>query len=359
MSTNWTENLEKIRKSIKAGEYTSEAAVSRGIIMRLLDMLEWDVYDTQAVYPEFPLDSRKVDYALCYPAGKPEVILEVKALGKVSGADDQLFDYAFKAGVPIAILTDGQEWSFYYPSGKGTISERRFYKIDIMEREINEIQTQMEIYLKYDNICSGKAAKNAKDAYENSFNKARSKEFIPEAFKKLVDDSNETLIDLISEKVADLCGIKPNIEDIINYLKSPLIVPPIRTKPLIGPTLDPPNLSQKNRIGFYLNGSFFTAKTGKDAIIGLFNKLDEIYPGFHQNFENDPSNYGRKNKYISRDRNEIYPDDPVRIRDSTVQLKSGFWIGINTSSGVKETQARGAAKFLNLAYDTDIYINCG
>jgi predicted type IV restriction endonuclease len=80
--------LNIICQGIKDGKYTNEAAVSGGIIKRLLNLLGWDIYDTQSVYPKFPFDSKRVDYALCYPPGKPLVIIEVKAIGKAAGGDD-------------------------------------------------------------------------------------------------------------------------------------------------------------------------------------------------------------------------------------------------------------------------------
>jgi hypothetical protein len=102
------------------------------------------------------------------------------------------------------------------------MAERCFYKIDILEKDHDEIKTQMEAYLKYDVVRDGKAEQNAIDAYKDSFNKARSKEYIPAAYKGLIDGNDRLLIDLISEKVMDICGIKPSAEDIIKYLKSTL-----------------------------------------------------------------------------------------------------------------------------------------
>jgi hypothetical protein len=288
--------------------------------------------------------------------------MEVKAIGKISeAADDQLCDYAFKAGVPIAILTDGQEWLFYYPAGKGSIPERRFYKIDILEREPDEIQAQMELFLKYDNVHNGTSAKNAKDAYENSRARILSKTYIPKAFQKLVDDNDEKLIDLISEKVADLCGVKPSVDDIARYLKSSTFSQTSsddrnsNKQSVANPIVNQP-VTSNGRTGFYLNGYFTPKNTAIDVIINLFKKLDEVYPGFLQKFEQDDCNYGRKNKYISRNRNELYPDDPIRTQDSTVELSDGYWMGTNISNQIKKRHALNAASVLGLKYDKDIFI---
>src|SRR3972149_836128 len=101
------EHIIDIQKAIRAGQFSNEAAVSRGVVMRILQALNWPIFDTNVVWPEYPLETLKVDYALCHPPSKPTVIIEVKNIGNLEGADSKLFEYAFRAGVPMAILTDG------------------------------------------------------------------------------------------------------------------------------------------------------------------------------------------------------------------------------------------------------------
>jgi predicted type IV restriction endonuclease len=216
----WDETINEIINGIKENQYSSEAAVSRGIAMRIFQLLNWPIYSTNIVYPEFPLKMRNVDYALCHPKNNPAVIVEVKALDKIRGGDEQLFDYAFHAGVPIAILTDGKEWHFYFPAGRGPIEERRFYKIDIMERKIEEIQNRFERYLKYENVCSGKSYEYAQEDYNNRIRMETTKQNIPIAWNKLVEERAPELIEIISEKVADICGIEASEEDIMSFLNS-------------------------------------------------------------------------------------------------------------------------------------------
>jgi len=63
------EDLLDIRAGIKTGRYVNEATVSQGIVQRLLHILGWPVYNTEVVAPEYSLDGRRVDYALCPPMG--------------------------------------------------------------------------------------------------------------------------------------------------------------------------------------------------------------------------------------------------------------------------------------------------
>ena len=122
MSKRFAEAIEDLARGIGAGSFRSEAEISQGVIKRVLHELGWPVFNVQVVAPEFRIGTRKVDYALCHPAGKPSVLVEVKDLGKADGrGQKQLFEYCFHQGVPIAVLTDGREWSFFLPSGQGSL----------------------------------------------------------------------------------------------------------------------------------------------------------------------------------------------------------------------------------------------
>ena len=88
-------HIQNIRDGIQEGRYTTEAAVSQGIVLPTLQLLGWPVFDIAIVIPEFSIEGRRVDYALCHPANKPHVFIEVKKVGLTAGADRQLFEYAF------------------------------------------------------------------------------------------------------------------------------------------------------------------------------------------------------------------------------------------------------------------------
>jgi predicted type IV restriction endonuclease len=71
-------HIAEIRDGIKNGRFTNEAAISQGIVLRLLSSLKWPTYNTQIVFPEYALSGRRVDFALCHPVNKPILFIEVK-----------------------------------------------------------------------------------------------------------------------------------------------------------------------------------------------------------------------------------------------------------------------------------------
>lgn len=231
------EHIQKLREDLKEGKFTSEAAVSQGILLPTLHVLGWPVFDTSIVIPEYTVEGRRVDYALCNPPNKPYVFIEVKKIGLSGGADRQLFEYAFHLGVPIAILTDGQEWSFYLPGEQGRYDERRVYKLDILERDISEAEQKLKAYLSYENICSGKALESARADYRNVARKRIIEINLPKAWEAVLKEQDSLLLELLSEKVEDICGYKPDLDTCSNFLKnqvvsSSIVQPTTKEKPI-------------------------------------------------------------------------------------------------------------------------------
>lgn len=213
-------HISDIQEKLKNNDYPNEQSISQGIVLRLLSALEWPVYDTKLVIPEYNISGRRVDFALCVHTNKPVIFLEAKQPGNILGADKQLFEYAFHAGVPFAIVTDGKEWHFYLPAEIGNYDERRVYKLDLIERDIQESAYRFERYLAFKIVGNGSALENAREDYKNISKERQARANIPIAWVKLLEEKDEMLLDVISEKVESICGFKPTQKQIMNYLSS-------------------------------------------------------------------------------------------------------------------------------------------
>ena len=55
---NLERDIKEIRTAIKNGAFANEAAVSQGVVLRLLNSLGWPAYDTQTVSPQYGLEGR-------------------------------------------------------------------------------------------------------------------------------------------------------------------------------------------------------------------------------------------------------------------------------------------------------------
>ena len=206
-----TEHINDIQEKLRNGEYPNEAAVSRGIVSRLLDALEWPVYNTQIVFPEYSVESRRVDFALCHPPAKPVAFIEVKQVGNIGGAERQLFEYAFHAGVPIAVLTDGQKWIFFHPIGEGDYKERKVYEMDILKDSAENSAERLNRYLNYNAIKTREAAQSIKTDHR----KRQIDRYLPKAW----DELTEGLFDRVGKKTEELSQYKPTHEEILAFVK--------------------------------------------------------------------------------------------------------------------------------------------
>lgn len=205
--------IEKVADQLRRGKLKNESLVKQCAVLPVLRSLKWNTDDADEVISEHSTDSGRVDYALFVKqAQKPRIFIETKAVGKIGQESElQLFRYAFDEGAPMLILTDGQEWNFYLTAGEGKHRDRQFYKINIVEHTPKDAAGIFCDYLFRDAVASGKAKKRAEKALESNERTNVIKEIMPKAWRQLLEEDN-SLRDLLAEKVEDICGYKPELE---------------------------------------------------------------------------------------------------------------------------------------------------
>lgn len=358
-----TEHILAIQEGIRSGRFVNEAAVSQGIVLRLLQALSWPTYDTQVVSPEYTIEGRRVDFALCHPKNKPIVFIEVKQLGQSEGADRQLFEYAFHVGVPMAILTDGQEWHFFLPGEQGQYQERRVYKLDILERDVEESVEHLKRYLTYETVCSGEAIESARADYRNVSRKRQIRTTIPVARMKLIEEQDDLLVELLADRVESLCGYKPDPDLVASFLTEKVLA---STRVAISPTTDqlrrtdiPPSQPRTHRLkscGFILHDDRHDARSAIDVLIKLFEELSKRYPTFLERFAALPK-HGKKRRWLAIRREELYPGRLDLAREHSHKLSSGWWLGTNYSKRTIERIIRRACDVAGVRFGSELQIN--
>lgn len=365
-----SQHIEEIRIGIKGGRFSNEASVSQGIVLRLLSTLGWPTWDTEVVCPEYGLEGRRVDFALCDPPSKPKMFIEVKQVGQSDGAERQLFEYAFHKGVPSAILTDGREWHFFLPAEAGDYRERRVYKLDLIERENEECVRRFERYLKYDAVKTGDAHSAARQDYRDITREREIHDALPQAWQKIVEEEDELLIELLAERVESLCGYKPDPDTVAHFLSknvalrdtfSPPQVPSSKnfTRPVLKPALP---ISQPSggvsAIGFMFKGQFTSCRNARDVLISVIELFSDKDQTFINRFASLPK-HGRTRRYVARERTDLYPGRPDLAEEHSHQLKSGYWVGTNISKKQVERIVTMACEVAGLTFGIDLKINFG
>jgi len=356
------QDLLDIRAGITAGRYVNEATVSQGIVQRLLNSLGWPVYDTEIVAPEYSLGTRRADYALCHPPKEPVILIEVKQVGQSKGADRQLFEYAFHKGVPMAILTDGQEWNFFLPTEQGDYSERQLYKLDISERDPQQAESNFKRYLEYDAVRSGQAIEAARSDYRDAARKRQAQRTLPDAWAKLIESEDELLVELVADKVEDLCGVRPDLDAVASFLRrqapagSERVAVTAQKRPRRA-TQPTPTTDAPKSAGYELYGQRQRARSARHVLIQVFGAFADRDPGFLERFAALPK-HGRKRRYLARTKEELYPGSP-QLADNAYEVRPGWWVDTHASRTGIETRLKIACEVAGVKYGKDLLVNLG
>ena len=216
--------IKRIQALLGQGAYPNEAAISFNVLMPILAGLGWDVSDPSQIIAEYSKAGRRVDFALCASGKRPTIFIEVKGVGRATEGDRQLFEYAFHEGIPLCLLTDGREWSFYLPGGQGAYDERRVYRLQLTERPITECVRVLDRYLERGRVRSGDALEDAMRDYRDIASRREAARSIPAAWSQLVEQPEDLLVDLLGERAEAIAGYRPTNVELLAFLRSLRVV---------------------------------------------------------------------------------------------------------------------------------------
>ena len=367
-----SKEIQDIRTRLEKGEYDSEAAISQGVVLRLLSVLGWPPHDMRTVIPEYVVKGTRVDYALCHPPEKPIAFIEVKKnldQAQRDKAEEQLFQYAFHQGVPFVVLTDGREWNFFLPAGKGNYAERLVYKLDLAERNPDDCAYRLKRYLRYDAIRTGKAYELIQKDYDDVTRKREIQTALPKAVAQLIADKDELLLDLVAEQAGKLCGYQPDRSVVASFLKGAFVSVPISTSvPSVARSRKrknaatkinpPPEPVKSSSVGFFLDGAHYPARSARDMLEQVFEALIARDPTFAERFAALPK-HGRKRRYLAQDRNSLYPGRPDITQKQSRQLSNGWWLGGNYSRQQIGKIIERACGVAMVRFGTDLRVELG
>ena len=195
-----------------------ESATKQGVVLPLLRLAGWDVFNISEVTPEYTVGGRRVDYAL-KPSSQTAVFIEVKRNGEnLDGHQQQLLEYCFQEGVKLAALTNGRTWWLYLPLQTGNWEQRRFLTIDIESQEPAVVEQRFIDYLSEEKVTTGEAISSAENLVRSQQRTGIASKAIIEAWKQIVETPDEILVDLVTETAERICGFKPETEQVQEFL---------------------------------------------------------------------------------------------------------------------------------------------
>jgi len=357
--------LVEISGRLRQGKFPNEQAISQGIVLRLLQELGWDTWDTSRVWPEYQTGEGRADYVLCHPPGKPAVIIEVKQPGKAEEAVRQALEYAFHTGVQFVVLTDGKTWSFYLPAEQGSYDDRRVHKLDLLERLPGEAAETLKRYLACDRVFAGQAVDTARQEYRTRYGQLRAIEAIPVVWGELAGKGNEDLVELLAGSVELKIGIRPDVDKVAEFLASLVKLPvPSHTfekfnapREYSSPGMTVPPKRDTLRSGrLMLEGKEFEYGNAKDAMLIVLRELANRDASFLERCSQHHDAQGRKRRYIARTAQELYPDRED-LRDMRAELPGGWFVATNLNNMLKTTIIKLAVETAGLKFGRDVVVD--
>jgi predicted type IV restriction endonuclease len=358
------QTLNDIVTRLRQGRFPNEQAISQGIVLRVLQELGWDTWDTAIVWPEFQTGEGRSDFALCHPPSKPAIFIEVKQPGKAEDAVRQALEYAFHTGVPFIVLTDGRTWSFYLPAEQGSYEDRRVYKLDLFERPSSEAAEVLHRYLDRARVESGEALETARKEYRSRNRRSQAKAAIPEAWRELVEKGDELLVEMLASAVESKAGVRPEDNDVAEFLAGlgkPILVEspqrlPQQPSRYSQPGPQPTSTNESSRSGrLVLRGKALPYHNAKDAMVIVLRELAKADTSFLERCSQHPDAQGRKRRYIARTPEELYPDR-VDLRDMREDLPGGWFVATNLNNVLKKAIIRLAAEVAGLEFGKDVVV---
>ncbi len=399
--------LKRIRVGIRRNAYPSEAAVQNQIVPPVLQALGWDVFDPEKVVPEYQLRlktgaaPRRIDLALCVSDRNPRCIVELKStrvdlreIGHSAG-DRQLFEYAFHAGAPLALLTNGVNWRFYSTQSAGTYAERLVKDLDLESDPLEQIASNLERYLSWKNTASGRAADLAREDLNARLDRRKARATIPRAWARLVEGKVDARLSaLLTEATVSLTGSAPAESDIARFLSSltseedrprrrtasrrrPKRQPDARrggpeeirepawtpgtetrtqrpessdhgTKSGAGPSSERPGRSGRpaQAVRYWLLGKEYVGGNAKDAYIAVFGALAERDPEFLTRVE--PRLRGRTRRGLSQAKHEL--SGVSSVLKVSARLPGGWWLDTNLSNAQKTRRLKIACEIAGIPF---------
>ncbi|MBI4665941.1 MAG: type I restriction enzyme HsdR N-terminal domain-containing protein [Nitrospinae bacterium] len=336
--------------------YKNEEHVRIGIVLRLLQKAGWDIFDPAEVYLEFSAnrneDKTKVDIAIFANSNEPTAFIEVKSLGsiraKLQETERQLRDYNRNNTAPFSIITDGEEWRFYFSQTGGEFSEKCFRTMNICKDGIEDVELTILSFLSRQAITSGKAREYAENYLKLTKKQKTVDDSVPIAKRIAEDDPDKSwvqaLIDICSEKgfeidreeakeaIKEYSSISDEVKapepkaEIISQKDVPSTNLPKRPEKQhmeipISHINRESNYAHKKIIEIELFGQSFRPKNYNQLLLLTSKKIYEMQKSdFHKCTEL----VGRKRKYFSKEKADVFSPEPIG--------ESGYYVGTNESA---------------------------
>jgi hypothetical protein len=266
-----------------------------------------------------------------------------------------VLNYAYKEGVPVAVLTDGDAWLFYWPAApEQKYAQRLAQAIQLTRTEPTEAATILRKYLqKSPDLSPNRLRKTIEEAFH--VNK------LPSLLEEIFQNPTDEVVELI-EGIAKQRDIDVGREQIRAFLPQWLKKYKLSDSSSISPAMPsnttstpyasgaPPLSSPPAGLGYYYKGTFYSAsgKSAADIYVEIISRLIQDFPDFADQFSKE--SVGNKRSYLFKKGEKALPEEMQKFYRETEQ---GWLVLINLSNSEKLRRLRQAAEIVGLPFDDE------
>lgn len=192
-------------------------AIKQSIVMKLLFLLGWDIFDVREVKANYRLGKHAIDFCLCLNESPRILIQVVPDRGAWPDVQAKLAEASSKKNIDYFILTDGKKWDFYLPNGSDTAVQSSFCSLDVSADDPLEPADLFMEFLDAGKVSVGQALKSAEAIVLKSRQQAVS-EVLPDVWQDLLATPHELIVGLIRETVEKTCGVPVDAATVVDFL---------------------------------------------------------------------------------------------------------------------------------------------
>jgi len=329
-------------KSNKKLPALDEASIKQAVVLKLLSLLEWDIFNVDEVYPDFSTDAGQVAYALRI-SDTGRLFLDVRRDGgHLDDIHKQLVAFASREAVELAVHTDGIRWWFFLPAAKGTLRQKQCHSLDMSECRPETAASDLIAFMSRDKVASGEYLESAKTAYQHQVRKMAA-DVLPDAWNKIVTGPNKILMEILSDATEKICGYKAEPGMIERFIRANLdrwvlahegrTLPTPREKPAEPNEQPLPALPEKSAVintkkpeffagksinSFTFQGSTVPVKSWEEMLTTVCNLFAGTHP---QEFEKVLWLYDDHNPCFSRYSDQLRIPEKIKKTNIYVETK--------------------------------------
>ena len=210
--------IEDLKKDKRLSKLDA-SSTKQAIIIKMISLLGWDIFNVDEVKPDLAVDSTLFDFALRKNKFN-NIFIRVNKAGEELKKDQQeVLASAISEGVKLVLVTNGFQWWFYLAFQEGKSEQRKFCAVDLQSQKPEETAARLVSLLEKDNVISGKALKTAETMQAARQTRAIDR-FMSEAWQGLMKRPPKALIKLINDAFEKLSGYPVEEKVVAKYLSA-------------------------------------------------------------------------------------------------------------------------------------------